>query len=870
MTRVGPGWRVAARIARREVRRRPARTALVVALIALPVAGVTFQSIMSRTTTPTAAERRASTFGQADDLVTETASELSRDADDFAAAIAPAYPDGSRIVAFLEGEDGVTRSDGHLEGVQYSDHPLDDPLLEGTTRLTEGRAPRSADEVAVSAEVLDQADAAIGDRIELVLLGEATVTGVIVDTDYAQSPIVVGTAPPTSPYTSAVAYVDAPPGFSAPDGEALQQAQASSEILEQLMFDPSDSAVRQKLALVYVFGGVALATVAVIATAAFAVAARRHLRMLGLLSASGVPPRGLRQVVLLQGTTCGLVGGLLGTALGLTTAALVAPHFNYFVNDYVDGLVVHPLDLVLPLALGIVAATAAAALPARTASRVPVLAALAGRKPQLRLPAAIPGLGLVAVILGLVGLGSYARHPEIGWGYGLVSALAILFGGCALAPWLVTYTEPLARRLHGGARVAARDLARQRLRSGAVVAAIMVPAALSTVTMTNLATEDAHLSPFELDERYEIQDDQALYSVGGSATSAAEVADQLDQVRSILPDATELDAAVVVPTESTVPGGVMSLEIGVPGAVGDGVVGDADPARSAYDLRTLVVNDPDELRRAGAPTNVVEAIAAGQVVVPSTGRLTADTRFGILGTDVAIDRSDVLITDMAVPRGNTIALISPATADRWGLATLYWGTLFQAPNPLNERQQAELETLFGSCSSTEESCLDQQLRAYLLGEDTVGPSGSIELAYDFGGDDGHLRQQAAGGAGILAFTLLVVAVALSLTSAESRDDRALLDAIGAPPRVRQSIIAWQAGLLPALAMVLAVPGGVAVSFAFTAGDVAKSAADFRIPWVTVTLLGLGVPLISAAVAWLVSSLGGHRRRDLAALALAAE
>jgi hypothetical protein len=77
-------------------------------------------------------------------------------------------------------------------------------------------------------------------------------------------------------------------------------------------------------------------------------------------------------------------------------------------------------------------------------------------------------------------------------------------------------------------------------------------------------------------------------------------------------------------------------------------------------------------------------------------------------------------------------------------------------------------------------------------------------------------------------------------------------------------------LLPALAMLLAVPGGVAVSFAFTAGDVAKAAADFRIPWVTVTLLGLGVPLISASAAWLVSSLSGRRRRDLSALALAAE
>ncbi|MGH9113368.1 MAG: FtsX-like permease family protein, partial [Acidimicrobiales bacterium] len=126
----------------------------------------------------------------------------------------------------------------------------------------------------------------------------------------------------------------------------------------------------------------------------------------------------------------------------------------------------------------------------------------------------------------------------------------------------------------------------------------------------------------------------------------------------------------------------------------------------------------------------------------------------------------------------------------------------------------------------------------------------------------------------LVFTLLVVAVALALDASESTDERSLLAAIGAPPAIRRSIVTWQAFLLPALGALVAVPIGLLVSWAVLsdqadAGGPGREVA-VQIPWLTGGLLLLAVPLATAAATWLGAVIRGRRRRDLAALTLAAD
>ena len=59
-------WRFAMRLARREVRRRPGRTLLVMLLVAIPVCGMTVVTVLVRTNNDSATEAWARRFGNAD------------------------------------------------------------------------------------------------------------------------------------------------------------------------------------------------------------------------------------------------------------------------------------------------------------------------------------------------------------------------------------------------------------------------------------------------------------------------------------------------------------------------------------------------------------------------------------------------------------------------------------------------------------------------------------------------------------------------------------------------------------------------------------------------------------------------------------
>src|ERR1700682_668271 len=64
--RAGAPWRFAFRLARREVRRRPGRTLLVMLLVAVPVCGMSVVTVLVRTNNDSAAEAFARQFGAAD------------------------------------------------------------------------------------------------------------------------------------------------------------------------------------------------------------------------------------------------------------------------------------------------------------------------------------------------------------------------------------------------------------------------------------------------------------------------------------------------------------------------------------------------------------------------------------------------------------------------------------------------------------------------------------------------------------------------------------------------------------------------------------------------------------------------------------
>jgi putative ABC transport system permease protein len=105
-------------------------------------------------------------------------------------------------------------------------------------------------------------------------------------------------------------------------------------------------------------------------------------------------------------------------------------------------------------------------------------------------------------------------------------------------------------------------------------------------------------------------------------------------------------------------------------------------------------------------------------------------------------------------------------------------------------------------------------------------------------------------AGFAVFAMAVVGVAVALVGAESRRDQAILTAVGAEPRIRRRLMAANAGLLALVAGALAVPAGfVPVVVAQIA-----QAEDYPIvvPWTSIGVVLVGVPLLVAGAAMLVT------------------
>ncbi|MFJ9692010.1 FtsX-like permease family protein [Kitasatospora sp. NPDC101183] len=184
-------WRVALRLARRDALRAKGRSALIVAMIALPVLGVTGADVVHRSGQLTPGERVQRVVGGADAYVSAlnpgqsveqapiaedggsfvvqprpgdapTAEQLKAAATDPTALVTSLLPPGSTLIAARSGpETGATSPEG-LVRAATTEADLADPAWHGRLNLVEGRAPSAAHEVAVSRAFLERGGLKIG------------------------------------------------------------------------------------------------------------------------------------------------------------------------------------------------------------------------------------------------------------------------------------------------------------------------------------------------------------------------------------------------------------------------------------------------------------------------------------------------------------------------------------------------------------------------------------------------------------------------------------------------------------------------------------------------------------------------------------
>lgn len=837
-------WAVVIRLARRELWRHRRRTALLAALVALPVSGLTAEVVAVRSTTWSRPDALTALLGRADDVVDlqDLASADEADQARFRDRVAEAYPSDSRIVVHGSAPDGLHGADGHLHAVEVTDQPLDDPLLAGMVDLVDGRAPRHDDEIAATPAVLALAHAHRGDEVRLVST-TATVTGVVVDPADPDRLLVVGVTPPPHRGAALHAYVDAPAGFTSADQATVDRLGAWSAAPIGDAFDHLAGDFRYRLLRMGASGGVVLAIAAIVSSAGFAMGAQRQLRAVGLLAASGVPPGSLHGIVLLQGLLTGLAGAIAGAGLGVAAVSLRHDLVESLAGRPTLDVDVRPLDLLVVVAWGAAVPTVAAWLPARFAARASVLAALADRRPQRQLPRSVPLGGVALVAGGLLAVAVWARHQHTGWGYGLAAAMTVMLGGIALTPWVVDQAGRLAGRFRGATRLAGRDFARQLLRSSAAVAAVAAPAGLSVLAATLERTDDVRQAHEHHDDA--VRDDEVVLRVGDGTDAAASVPGYGDRLAAILP------GAVVVDIDRTVSAGGgpdPTLEVG--------------RGPDGREIRDVLVLDPTDAARLGAPRRTVDALEQGRMVVFGPLPDGASPRLRQAGKAPEAPARVTVDLETHLPRSRGIVVVAPATVADGGLARSPHAVMARSTAALDEAQREAVDAMVVTrCDSPlAPTCDDEDLRASLLGSPTDPVW--LEIGRDHRTSGSAFPLDAVGLS--LVFTATVTACVLALTTSSDGPERALLAAVGSSPAALRTVAAAQALLLTASAMVLAIPVGLALAQAIVSRP-HDTSVGLQPSWPVIGLLAGLLPAACVGVAWLAAAFAGRRRPDPSSL-----
>jgi putative ABC transport system permease protein len=223
-------------------------------------------------------------------------------------------------------------------------------------------------------------------------------------------------------------------------------------------------------AAVLVLDTVALLFIGLIAVAGFTVLAQRRLRALGMLQAVGATDRHVRLVLIANGAVVGIIAAVTGTLAALAAWVALLPRLETVVQHRITAFSLPWWEVAAAIAMTVLTAISAAWWPARAAAHVPVVSALSGRPAtprQGRRPAALGG-ALLAVGLAGIALSHEGKRPALIIGGLVLTAAGVLL----LGPIAIGGLAVVGRRAPLAIRIALRDLARYRARSGAALAAI--------------------------------------------------------------------------------------------------------------------------------------------------------------------------------------------------------------------------------------------------------------------------------------------------------------------------------------------------------------------------------------------------------------
>jgi putative ABC transport system permease protein len=904
-------WRVPLRVARRDALRARGRSALIVAMIAVPVLGLGAVDVLVRSGQIDQHERVALELGSTADAWVMPSDpqglplEQSLYADSWGSApdavpgavtpLAKLLPSGSKVATVGRSSAVATGDTGSDNQVQAVLADVRDPMVAGRYAFT-GSAPVTDTEILATGSFLSRMHADVGSTLELTPGGSTTprtyrVVGVLTDRD---APAAVRSVLGLPGAFGAVRASDDPTKdtylVSVPGGVPWSLVSALNEhgylaFSRQVVADPpprsavawyADQGQGGPLSTQTVFAiviivlvvGLAMLEVCLLAGAAFAVGVRRQTRTVGLLASSGADAGGVRRVVLSQGLLLGLTAAVIGIPLAVLLARVGVPLLQHAAEYTLWGpFDVRPVELLGIGSVAVAAGLAAAVLPARTAARMDPVRALAGRRGQASSPRRWPLIGL-----GVAGLGALLSIVAAAWvialydratgsSSGVYGAAALLLAGAVLmqvglivaTPAIIGAAGRVSGRLPLVPRLALRDASRNRGRSAPAVGAVLAAVAVSSALLMNVASQDQHDRDGYHATLLPGQGQVSLLTFGGNG-------------KDVEADPTVNVAAVTAAIRSTL------------------------PVQSVYRVQTLACTDlqggcqppgfvtPPSNECPSSPTSNATEAAAQERKLAGDWRCSREggSYASMFHGDPVGDASTVTaITGLRSPaaasvlgRGGVVVFDRTLVADGKATAELYNddGTtakritvpaVYVPPGPTPEIQAVWSPS---AAQRLGRPAVDDSLLLSFTHPPThaelVAANAKLRTLGDLGAVYVETGYHSAYGAGLLALvagaaliTLLATGVATGLSQADARPDHATLAAVGAAPRVRRWLAGTQSWSLALLGTVLGVLAGFVPAVALLW---ARPGYDVVVPWGALVLTLLIVPLLAGLGALLLT------------------
>jgi putative ABC transport system permease protein len=580
---------------------------------------------------------------------------------------------------------------------------------------------------------------------------------------------------------------------------------------------------------------VGMLLIALVSVGGFTVLAQRRLRALGMLGALGATDRNVRLVVRANGLVVGVAGTLLGAVLGLAAWLAYRPRVVASSHHVISPFAL-PWAVIGPaMGLAVLATYLAAARPARAVARIPVVVALSGRPaPARQVRRSVwPGLIVLAVAFGLLTFSGRQTGPGGRQGPAMLAVaggfVALVAAVIMLSPLGLALLGRIARYTPVSARLALRDLARYRARSGSALAAIslgvLIAVVISIVSAARFANVLDYAGPNLTSSQLIVYTPNGPYGPHGPGgpASGAVTGPRLQAMRTTAGRmATALGTHRVAELDTT----SASLQHAAAGRNWSGPVYVATPAL----LRTFGIQ-PSSVRP-GADIVTMRPGLAGLPEMQLTYGAYGDKPPGpglfpcLAGECLAnpdIQQVSALPSGTSAP--NT--LITEHAVRQLGLSPLVAGWLIQTPHPLTATQIRDTQLTAASAGLTVET------RSSVPSVNQI-----IDWATVFG----------------VLLALGVLAMSVGLIRSETASDLRTLTATGASGRTRRALTAVTAGALGLLGAVLGVAGGYVAAVGYFRGDTAEGglSALSAVPVTNLLVLLIGMPLLAAAGGWLLA------------------